>query len=78
LLLWEADGRVNLLERVAACFIDGRAPLQVEHRLSEMLAQRIYRLSLGYEDLNDHDRPRESAQPGKTFCSLYSSQSAGL
>jgi hypothetical protein len=58
LLLRETDRRVNLLGRVAGCFIDGRAPLQVKHRLSEMLAQRIYGLALGYEDLNDHEQLR--------------------
>jgi hypothetical protein len=58
LLLREADRRINLLGRLAGCFIDGRAPLQVKHRLSEMLAQRIYGLALGYEDLNDHEQLR--------------------
>jgi len=58
LLLREADRRVNLLGRVAGCFIDGRAPLLVKHRVSEMLAQRIYGLALGYEDLNDHEQLR--------------------
>jgi len=58
LLLREADRRVNLVGRVAGCFIDGRAPLLVKHRLSEMLAQRIYGLALGYEDLCDHEQLR--------------------
>jgi len=58
LLLREADRRVNLLDRVAGCFIDGRSPLLVKHRLSEMLSQRIYGLALGYEDLNDHEQLR--------------------
>src|SRR5579863_10691184 len=58
LLLREADRKVNLLGRAAGCFIDGRAPLLVKHRLSEMLAQRIYGLALGYEDLNDHEQLR--------------------
>ena len=58
LLLREADRKINLLGRLAACFIDGRSPLLVRHRLSEMLAQRIYGLALGYEDLNDHEQLR--------------------
>ena len=58
LLLREADQRVNLLDRLADCFLDGRAPLLVKHRLPEMLAQRIYGLALGYEDLNDHEQLR--------------------
>src|SRR5580692_9466369 len=58
LLLREADRRINVLGRLAGCFFDGRAPLLVKHRLSEMLAQRIYGLALGYEDLNDHEQLR--------------------
>jgi hypothetical protein len=58
LLLREADRRIRLLGRLASCFLDGRAPLQVRHRLSEMLSQRIYGLTLGYEDLCDHEQLR--------------------
>jgi hypothetical protein len=58
LLLREADRKINLLGRLAACFTDGRSPLLVKHQLSEMLAQRIYGLALGYEDLNDHEQLR--------------------
>lgn len=58
LLLREADRKINLLGRLASCFIDGRSPLLVRHRLSAMLAQRIYGLALGYEDLNDHEQLR--------------------
>jgi hypothetical protein len=57
-LLREADRRINLLGRLAGCFRDGRAPLLVKHNLSEMLAQRIYGLALGYEDLCDHEQLR--------------------
>jgi len=46
LLLRQADRKIDLLRRVA-------------HRLEEMLAQRIYGLALGYEDLNDHEQPRQ-------------------
>ena len=58
LLLREVNRKINLLGRLAACFRDGRRPLLVKHRLSEMLAQRIYGLALGYEDLNDHEQLR--------------------
>jgi hypothetical protein len=58
LLLREADRKINLLGRLAGCFNDGRSPLLVKHQLSEMLAQRIYGLALGYEDLNDHEQLR--------------------
>jgi hypothetical protein len=58
LLLREVERKINLLGRLTACFGDGRAPLLVKHRLSEMLAQRIYGLALGYEDLCDHEQLR--------------------
>jgi hypothetical protein len=58
LLLREADRKIGLLKRVARCFTDARDPQRVEHELSEMLAQRIYGLALGYEDLNDHEELR--------------------
>ena len=58
LLLREVDGKINLLGRLAGCFRDGRMPLLVKHPLTEMLAQRIYGLALGYEDLNDHEQLR--------------------
>src|SRR5579863_6343405 len=58
LLLREVDRRINLLGRLASCFRDGRNQDLVEHKLSEMLSQRIYGLALGYEDLNDHEQLR--------------------
>ena len=58
LLLREVDRKINLLGRLAGSFVDGRSPLLIKHRLSEMLAQRIFGLALGYEDLCDHEQLR--------------------
>jgi hypothetical protein len=58
LLLRSTELRIKLVERLAACFHDGRRPLLVRHKLVEMLSQRIYGLALGYEDLNDHEQLR--------------------
>ena len=58
LLLRETDGRLNLLSRLSACFLDGRNPSMVKHAVAEMVAQRVYALALGYEDLNDHEQLR--------------------
>lgn len=58
LLLREADRQIGLLRRVVRCFSDARDPQRIEHGLSEMLAQRIYGLALGYEDLNDQEELR--------------------
>jgi hypothetical protein len=57
-LLRQTDKRLNLLPRLAACFLDGRNQLLVAHSVVEMLSQRVYGLALGYEDLNDHDQLR--------------------
>jgi hypothetical protein len=58
LLLRQTDWRLNLLPRLAECFLDGRNQEQVEHSILEMLSQRIYGLALGYEDVNDHEQLR--------------------
>src|ERR1700751_1900678 len=58
LLLRETDRKIGLLSRVGKCFSDYRHPALIEHELGELLAQRIYGLALGYEDLNDHEELR--------------------
>jgi hypothetical protein len=58
LLLRETDQKMNLLPRFSRCFLDGRNPDLIEHPVEQMLAQRIYGLALGYEDLNDHEQLR--------------------
>jgi hypothetical protein len=57
-LLRQTDRRLNLLPRLAECFLDGRNPNMVDHPIAEMLSQRVYGLALGYEDLNDHEQLR--------------------
>jgi len=59
LLLREVDQRLNLLPRLAECFLDARSPLFVEHSVQELVSQRVYGLALGYEDLNDHEQLRQ-------------------
>jgi hypothetical protein len=59
LLLREADKRINLLARLAECFLDGRAQWMVRHSILDMVSQRVYGLALGYEDINDHEQLRE-------------------
>jgi hypothetical protein len=57
-LLRETDRRLKLLSRFAACFVDGRDAARIEHRVEEMVAQRVYGIAMGYEDLNDHEQLR--------------------
>ena len=59
LLLRETDRRLNLLPRLAECFLDARSPLLVEHTVEQLVSQRVYGLALGYEDLNDHEQLRQ-------------------
>ena len=49
---------VGILRQFAACFTDYRNPDLIEHQVEEMVAQRVYGLALGYEDLNDHEELR--------------------
>jgi hypothetical protein len=59
LLLRQTDRRLNLLPRLAACFQDQRNAAYVLHSVPELIAQRVYGLALGYEDLRDHDQLRQ-------------------
>lgn len=59
LLLREVEKRAKIVERLAACFRDHREPERIEHTVKELVAQRVYGLALGYEDLNDHDQLRQ-------------------
>src|SRR3954470_7772641 len=55
LLLRETEARTGIIRQFAACFTDHRNTDLVEHPVEHLLAQRVYGLALGYEDLNDHD-----------------------
>ena len=54
LLLRQVDHGLGLSRALAACFRDRRDARYVDHLLPQLLAQRLYGLALGYEDLNDH------------------------
>jgi hypothetical protein len=58
LLLGATDRALGLVTRFAACFDDGRDQAQIEHTVEAMVAQRVFGIALGYEDLNDHDQLR--------------------
>ena len=59
LLLRETEKRTGILKGFAECFEDLRNPKMIEHPVAELIAQRVYGLALGYEDLNDHDELRQ-------------------
>src|SRR5256886_7299458 len=58
LLLREVEKRIGMLRQFASCFTDYRNPDLIEHTVEELVAQRVYGLALGYEDLNDHEELR--------------------
>jgi Transposase DDE domain group 1 len=60
-LLREADRKLGVLERFAACFVDHRSPERTEHPVEDLVRQRVFALALGYEDLVDHDTLRDDA-----------------
>jgi Transposase DDE domain group 1 len=55
LLLRQVEQVTGIIRQFAACFTDHRDPEKIEHPLEHLIAQRVYALALGYEDLNDHD-----------------------
>lgn len=55
ILIAQIDQQYQISERLAACFEDQRDPARVQHSLTNLVAQRLYGLVQGYEDLNDHD-----------------------
>jgi hypothetical protein len=55
LLLRETERLTGIVRQFADCFTDHRKADLVEHTAEELIAQRVYALALGYEDLNDHD-----------------------
>lgn len=58
LLLQQVDAGLGISRTLAACFKDERDPNRLEHSIEELIRQRIFALSLGYEDLNDHSQLR--------------------
>ena len=58
LLLQQAERITGIISQFADCFTDHRDPDLSEFTVKELLAQRIFALALGYEDLNDHDQLR--------------------
>jgi len=58
MLVRQVDRKIGLSTAVAAALADPRDPERITHSLRDLVAQRLYGLCCGYEDLNDHDRLR--------------------
>lgn len=59
MLLRQIDARTGLSRLAAKALTERRATRRIHHRLRDVLAQRLYGLCCGYEDLNDHDTLRK-------------------
>jgi hypothetical protein len=86
LLLREADRHLGLLNALDRAISDTRDPDAITHSQRSLLAQRVFGLACGYEDLNDHtslrhdplwqslaERPADPQQPlasAPTLCRL--------
>jgi len=57
-LMAELDKKLKITSRFAECFRDYRDPSKVNYSVHQLLAQRVYGIALGYEDVNDHDKLR--------------------
>jgi Transposase DDE domain group 1 len=55
LLLRKTEELTAIIRQFAGCFTDHRHAELIEHSLEHLVAQRVYALALGYEDLNDHE-----------------------
>jgi hypothetical protein len=58
------DRRLGFLRRLAGCFTDIRSPWLAGHGVEQMLAQRVYGLAPGCEDLNHRDQLRRDPPMG--------------
>ncbi len=57
-LIREVDRRIGLIDAIDNAIDDPRCPWLIEHDQRTILAQRIFAIAAGYEDLNDHQTLR--------------------
>ena len=53
--LREVERATGILRQFAACFTNRRGPARIAQTVASLVAQRVYGLALGCENLNDHD-----------------------
>ena len=59
MLLRQTDRKTGLSAAIAAALHDPRNPDFIVHEMRDLVAQRLYGLCCGYEDLNDHAALRD-------------------
>ena len=58
ILLAKLDKKLKITKKFAKCFQDHRDSAYTDYSVHQLLAQRVYGIGLGYEDVNDHDKLR--------------------
>ena len=59
LILGGVDRQIQLTHQMAEAFNDQRHPSYIGHRLTDLMAQRVYQIACGYEDANDANALRK-------------------
>ena len=72
LLLAQADSKLSLCESLADNILDKRDSTKIAHTIFDLLRERIFAITLGYEDANDLDTladdPALRAACGRKLC----------
>ena len=58
LLMSETEAQIGIIAALAKCIPDPRRSASVVHQLKELLEQRVYQITCGYEDANDSNSLR--------------------
>jgi hypothetical protein len=77
LLVGLADRKLGLSEAISECLIDKRQACKIRHGISEMVRERVYAITAGYEDANDLDLLGDDPAL-KTVCGRLASSGVNL
>ena len=53
MLLFLAERRLGVAERLARCVPDRRGPTRIVHTIADMIRARVFAICCGYEDADD-------------------------
>lgn len=59
LLVRQAEEQLKVCEGMAACFTDNRDQAKVKHPVNQLISQRVYQITAGYENANDSNYLRQ-------------------
>lgn len=58
LLMKETEAQIGIIAALTNCIFDPRRSASVVHQLNELIEQRVYQITCGYEDANDSNSLR--------------------